>query len=171
MISKRRRYKFFFVKTRGKNTNRLFYPSAKGHRRLKPICLAMNFWGASDVDDQKFTAPPKQAVCWFHFSTSTKKCFNKNFRQNFLFGVEKWNVGNRLKRISPKFEADRSHPRGVNGRSKFWKIFDVEKWNVGDRPKRVLAKFEADRSQVWRQNGRSKFVVDDVGPFSIYYTV
>ena len=28
---------------------------------------------------------------------------------------------NRLKRVFPKFEAERSHPRGVNGRSKFYK--------------------------------------------------
>ena len=34
---------------------------------------------------------------------------------------EKWNVGDRLKRVFPKFEAERSHPRGVNGRSKFCK--------------------------------------------------
>ena len=32
--------------------------------------------------------------------------------------VEKSNVGNRLKRVLAKFHADRSHPRGVNGRSK-----------------------------------------------------
>ena len=38
---------------------------------------------------------------------------------DFFFDVEKWNVGDHLKRISPKFEAERSHPRGVNGRSKF----------------------------------------------------
>ena len=43
---------------------------------------------------------------------------SKNFA-DFFFAVEKWNVGDHLKRISPKFEAERSHPRGVNGRSKF----------------------------------------------------
>ena len=37
--------------------------------------------------------------------------------------VEKLNVGNRLKRVFPKFEPDRSHPRGVNGRSKFRQNF------------------------------------------------
>ena len=31
----------------------------------------------------------------------------------------KWNVGSRVKRIFPKFHADRSHVRGVNGHSKF----------------------------------------------------
>ena len=78
--------------------------------------------------------------------------------------VERPNVGDRLKRVLAKFQVNRSHPRGVDGRSKILKkksqIFDfliVEKWNVGDRPKRVLAKFEADRSHIWGVNGRSKF--------------
>ena len=45
---------------------------------------------------------------------------------NFFEGaVEKSNVGNRLKRILAKFEADRSHVHGVNGRSKLRKKF----WN------------------------------------------
>ena len=39
--------------------------------------------------------------------------------QNFLFGVEKSKVANHLKRVFPKFRADRSHPRGVNVRLKF----------------------------------------------------
>ena len=39
--------------------------------------------------------------------------------QKIFVGVEKSNVGNRLKRVFPKFEPDRSHPRGVNGRLKF----------------------------------------------------
>ena len=38
----------------------------------------------------------------------------------YVFGVEKWNVGDRLKRVSPKFEAERSHPWGINGHSKFF---------------------------------------------------
>ena len=33
-----------------------------------------------------------------------------------FFSVEKSKVANRLKRVFPKFEADRSHVRGVNGR-------------------------------------------------------
>ena len=36
-----------------------------------------------------------------------------------MLAVKKWNVGNRLKRVFRKFEADRSHPRGVNSRLKF----------------------------------------------------
>ena len=41
-------------------------------------------------------------------------------RTNFL-GVEKSNVGDHLKHVFPKFEADQTHPWGVNGRSKFRK--------------------------------------------------
>ena len=35
-----------------------------------------------------------------------------------IFFVEKWNVGNRPKRVLAKFGADRSHVSGVNGRLK-----------------------------------------------------
>ena len=37
----------------------------------------------------------------------------------FVLGFEKWNVGDRLKCVFPKFGAERSHPRRVNGHSKF----------------------------------------------------
>ena len=33
--------------------------------------------------------------------------------------AKKWNVGDRLKRILSKFEAERRHPQEINGRSKF----------------------------------------------------
>ena len=41
------------------------------------------------------------------------------WRRKIFFAVEKSKVANRLKRVFPKFEADRSEVRGVNGRSKF----------------------------------------------------
>ena len=44
--------------------------------------------------------------------------FDLKISPKSFLGVEKWNVGDRLKRVLAKFEADRSHPRGVNGRSK-----------------------------------------------------
>ena len=57
-----------------------------------------------------------------HFWGGWRKSFSDdNCWRNFVFCVEKWNVGDHLKRVFPKFEAERSHPRGVNGRSKFWK--------------------------------------------------
>ena len=49
----------------------------------------------------------------------TPKFFEKVLSKKY-FDVEKWIVRNRLKRVLAKFEADRSHPRGVNGRSKLW---------------------------------------------------
>ena len=67
---------------------------------------------------------PAQLLQNRHFSKTrfgvlTKKFSAKNVcRTNFL-GVEKRNVGDHLKRVFPKFEADRSHPRGVNGGSNF----------------------------------------------------
>ena len=64
-----------------------------------------------------------------------KKQFVKNcWRQNFFhvkktsppkkLRVEKSNVGNHLKRTLAKFQAKRSHPRGVNGPRKFCIFFD-----------------------------------------------
>ena len=41
------------------------------------------------------------------------------------FGVEKSNVGNRLKRVFPNFQAERSEVRGVNDRSKFSKKIEI----------------------------------------------
>ena len=57
---------------------------------------------------------------WFFF-VSWKTFSTKKFADFFFFDVEKWNVGDHLKRVFPKFEAERSHPRGINGRSKFCK--------------------------------------------------
>ena len=49
----------------------------------------------------------------------TKKCRTK------FFGVEKSNVGNRLKRVFPNFQAEWSEVRGVNDRSKFSKKIEI----------------------------------------------
>ena len=49
-----------------------------------------------------------------------RKCLVKCFSQK-IFGIEKWKVANRPKRVLPKFHADPSFVRGVNGRSKFRK--------------------------------------------------
>ena len=46
----------------------------------------------------------------------------KNRPENFaeqIFGVKKSKIANRLKRVLPKFGADRSYVWEVNGRSKF----------------------------------------------------
>ena len=56
--------------------------------------------------------------------------------------VEKLNVGNRLKRVVAKLRADRSHPRGVNGRSKF------------SRFERRTSRFERRTSRFERRTSR-----------------
>ena len=78
------------------------------------------FRGESAVYAQKFVAPPKRAIfdLMLHF-------WSENFIKNLLLAVEKSNVGNRLKRVLAKFRANRSHPRGLNGRSKFRKILEI----------------------------------------------
>ena len=48
----------------------------------------------------------------------------KNVEQKFV-GVEKSNVGHRLKRVFPNFQVERSLVRGVNGRSKFQKKIEI----------------------------------------------
>ena len=49
-----------------------------------------------------------------------RKIFGRTFStENFCLRVEKSNVGNHLKRVFPNSQAERSHPRGVNVRSKF----------------------------------------------------
>ena len=122
LAKKRKGLKSFLAESRGKNWNYLFYPSAKSRRELKIKTLGVTFRGASAYYVQKSIAPQKQAVCrfsddfffWRKFSLKTANCF---------FGVEKWNVGDHLKLVFPNFEAERSHPRGVNGRSKFYNFF------------------------------------------------
>ena len=123
LAKKRKGLKSFLAESREKNRNYLFYPSAKSRRELKIKTLGVTFRGASAYYVQKSIAPQKQAVCRFSDEFFFAKIFIKKFCQNFVFDVQKWNVGNRLKRIFPKFEAERSHIRGVNGHSKFGIFF------------------------------------------------
>ena len=60
-------------------------------------------------------------------SSGGKRIFKvcKKCEKKFVSGIEKWNVGNRLKRVLAKFQADRSHVWGVDGRSKFPKFFEI----------------------------------------------
>ena len=75
----------------------------------------MIFDEESASDAQKFLAPPKLVILEINW----RQIFphQKHFKN--ILSVEEWNVGNRLKRVLAKFRADRSHPRGVNGLSKF----------------------------------------------------
>ena len=74
----------------------------------------------SDFDVKSRLAPPKSTEIDEKHLSDTKKCRPKNF-----LGIEKSKIANRLKRVFPKFEANRSHVRGVNGRSKFDVVQDV----------------------------------------------
>ena len=127
LAKKRKGLKSFLAERREKNWNYLFYPSAKSRRELKIKTLGVTFRGASAYYVQKSIAPQKKAVCQFSDENFFDGNFYRKFSPNFVFDVEKWNVGNRLKRVFPKFEAERSHPQGVNGRSKFYKI-SAEIW-------------------------------------------
>ena len=115
-------YSHFWLQVSLKNTNWIFYPLTKGRREKINELQAITFQGASASDAQTSVAPPKYRVIDF-----APKFFWKIFAKKKFFGVEKSNVGNRLKRVFPKFESDRSHPRGVNGRSKFSKLFASSK--------------------------------------------
>ena len=98
-----------------------FYPSAKSRRELKIRTSGVVFQGTSAYYVPKSIAPPKQAVWWFSDEIFLDAIFYPKFLPKFLFGVEKWDVGDHLKYVFPKFEAERSHPRGVSSCSKFCK--------------------------------------------------
>ena len=53
-----------------------------------------------------------QTICNFRFFDAQKS-------SSIFFDVEKSKIANRLKRVFPKFEANRRYVGGVNGRSKF----------------------------------------------------
>ena len=66
--------------------------------------------------DQKFIAPPKGRL--FEKIIDSENVLQKLFPEK-SFSVEKRKVGNRSKRILPKFHADPSFVCGVNSRPKF----------------------------------------------------
>ena len=89
----------------------------------------------------------------FHFSTAkTSKKING-------FRVERWNVGDRLKRILTKFHADRSYRRGLTHRSKFAKI-----WHFRLRKIKCRGSSETRFGQVWR---RSELCLRGKWPFKV----
>ena len=55
-----------------------------------------------------------------NLENKSKKCPPEN-----IFRLGRSFLQNRLKRVSPKFHANRSHPRGGNGLSKFWIFFKI----------------------------------------------
>ena len=109
----------FLVKVQGKIRNRPFYPSPKSRTEMKLGSSGVIFRDGSASDAQNFIALPKQALCFFVL------CFQQKSKKISVFDVETWNVGKHLKRVLAKFQANPSHPQGVNGRSKFAKNFEI----------------------------------------------
>ena len=74
----------------------------------------MKCWGSSET---RFGQVSGQS----ELSLVGKRPFEnfKKFKKIDFSTAEKWNVGDRPKRVLAKFEADRSRVRGVNGGSKF----------------------------------------------------
>ena len=84
--------------------------SYKAATNLKNWLPEAKFVKESDFDVKKGLAPPKSTE-----NDEKHVSEPKLFVEPFFFGVEKSKVANRLKRVLPKFRADRSYVRGVNG--------------------------------------------------------
>ena len=94
--------------------------TSKRRTDLKICVPEAKFVKESDFDVKSRLAPPKSTE-----NDEKRVSEPKMFVDLFFFGVEKSKIANRLKRVFPKFEADRSHVRGVNGRSKFWPVCET----------------------------------------------
>ena len=75
------------------------------HKNLSPLLLQLQEPAPCAVAEKK--------------NPTEKFCRPKQLGETNFFSVEKSKVANRLKRVFPKFEADRSHVRGVNASSKY----------------------------------------------------
>ena len=95
--------------------------ASKGHTDLKSCVPGAKFIKESDFDVKSRLAPPKSTENDEKRLSDTEKCRREFFGdfEKKNFGVEKSKVANRLKRVFPKFEADRSHVRRVNASSKY----------------------------------------------------
>ncbi len=93
-----------------------------GHKNLREGVSGAKFEAQSDLNFRLAVFPPEPGQ-----NEETHICWTKNCDDFLLSNVGKWNVGDRLKRVLPKLEADRSHVRGVNGRSKFRFVCEIRK--------------------------------------------
>ena len=85
-----------------------------GRTDLRISLSGAKFDEEADFDVRSAVGPPKP-----HQIDKNLIFRSENFAEIFFFGVEKSKVANLPKRALPKFRADRSQVRGVNGRSKF----------------------------------------------------
>ena len=107
----------FRCQVKVKNTYWVFYPFDKEVSPKIRALRAITFLDASANGDQKFIAPSKRD--FFEKRIAPRRLKKNISKKNF--GVEKWKIANRLKRVLPKFHADPSFVRRVNARSKVQK--------------------------------------------------
>ena len=82
------------------------------HTDLRISLSGAKFDEEADFDVRSAVGPPKP------HQIDENLIFDPKVSRKFFFGVEKSKVANLPKRALPKFRADRSQVRGVNGRSK-----------------------------------------------------
>ena len=111
----REKWKSVLAQNHQKKSKSAFKPLRQKSYRAEIKLIGGHFSRRICVWRSKNHSSSKTARSWFDTRIFWKKCKKK------MFGGEKWNVGDRLKRVFPKLGADRSHVRGVNGRSKFKK--------------------------------------------------
>ena len=111
--------------------------NVSGQQAFGDLWRAQRFWG------------------WAHL-TLTQDNRRSKFHPIF-FRVKISNVGDIPKRISPKFQAERSHPRGVNGRSKF-AIFSIFCVSVFRRFFELQASYRAENLTVDRSRRPGKIL-------------
>ena len=88
-----------------------FNPFAKERRDLNFRRNGVILQGPFDSNAQSAPAFPKRGNHSRNFGSKTSKFIETFYKQIFV-DVEKWNVGNRLKRVLAKFRADVSHVAG-----------------------------------------------------------
>ena len=88
---------FVLVKSREKNRNVNFYPSAKRRRDLKIVSSGVIFHGRHSYSIQKFPTPPKQAV--FKFPVVLRQGCHKvftRFSQGFHKVFTRFSLSNKV---------------------------------------------------------------------------
>ena len=85
-----------------------------GRTDLRISLSGANFDEEADFDVRSAIGPPKPDQIDINLTFRSESCAEKK-----KIGVEKSKFANLPKRALPKFRADRSQVRGVNGRSKF----------------------------------------------------
>ena len=114
--------------------------SSKSRTDLRSCVPGAKFVKESDFDVKSRLAPPKSTEIDEKHVSDTEK-----IRRKLFLGVEKSKVANRLKRVLTKFDADRSHVRGVNGRSKFLVVA-----STGRAERKEFAHFCNRTGEAWR---------------------